>query len=311
MNPPDVPSDQIGHRLSDTERLKPFLQAVGSYREDLIYGVKEQIFHYTDLFGFQSIVSNHDLWLTHLRYSNDEEEMLHGNRVVDEVIAEELKIGPAADRAAFLESLTQRMKQQVDVYICCFCLQDDLLSQWRGYGANGSGVSVSLDPKEFYWVTGPDSPPGGLLRVWKVFYEEDRQRNIIKAFLDCGFGQPGAPEERVENTAAAIQFFIPTFKNQSFEKEHECRMIFTPAKDFKLDPKFRLRGGVLVPYFSLKDLRSLLGHIPDMPGQLPIRSVLLGPSVNKLLNKGSAKMMLKASGYGSTPVECSAIPFRG
>ncbi len=142
------------------------------------------------------------------------------------------KILPGA--AAFLERVKQKLEQQVDVYICCFCLKDDLLSQWRGYGANGSGVSMGIDPQEFEWLTGPDSPPGGLLRVWKVFYEEDRQREIIKELLHCGLGQPGTPEERAENTAAAIQFFVPTFKNASFHAEEECRMIFTPAAGFQI-----------------------------------------------------------------------------
>ena len=282
--------------------------AVGSYHPDLIYGVKEKLFHYTDLHGFQSIISNHDLWLTHLRYSNDEEEMLHGQRVVSDVIAQELKGKSSAKKTAFLEDVKQKLAQQVDVYICCFCLQDDLLSQWRGYGASGLGVSVCIDPKEFEWLTGPDSPPGGLLRIWKVFYEEDRQRKIIKDLLECGMVEPGTPKQRAENTAAAIQFFVPTFKNESFNGEQECRMIFTPAAGFQLPPKFRVRGGMLVPYFSLKDLRSLLSNAP---GQLPIRGVRLGPSVNKMLNKGSAEMMLKASAYCATSVDCSNIPFRG
>jgi len=308
VNGTELSSDQIGHRLSDTERLKPFLQAVGSYREDLIYGVKEQLFHYTDLLGFESIVSNHDLWLTHLRYSNDEEEMLHGQRIVSEVIADELKVGVPPDKAVFLEGVKEKLAQQVDVYICCFCLRDDLLSQWRGYGANGSGVSLCIDPKEFDWLTGPDSPPDGLLRIWKIFYEESRQRAIVKGLLECGIWQPGTPEERAANTAAAIQFFTPTFKNQSFHAEEECRMIFTPAAWFGLRPKFRVRRGMLVPYYSLKDLRTLLPHAPK---QLPISSVRLGPSVNKVLNKGSAEMMLKASEYGATSVDCSNIPFRG
>lgn len=282
--------------------------AVGSYRRDLIHGVEEKLFHYTDLNGFQGIISNHDLWLTHLRYSNDEEEMLHGQRIVSEVIAKELKTKSSPKRTAFLEAVKEKLAQQVDVYICCFCLKGDLLSQWRGYGASGSGVSVCIDPKEFRSLTGPDSPPGGLLRIWKVFYEEDRQRRIIRDLLKCGLVQTGTLEKRAGDTAAAIQFFVPTFKNQSFDGEEECRMIFTPASGFQLSPKFRVRSGMLVPYFSLKDLSSLLSHAP---GQLPIRSVRLGPSVHKVLNKGSAEMMLKASAYCATSVDCSAIPFRG
>jgi hypothetical protein len=302
-----ISSSEIGHRLSNTEQLKPFLMSVGSYQQDLIFGVKERLFHYTDLGGFQGIISGHDLWLTHLRYSNDEEEMLHGHRIVNEVLTDEINASATPDQRTFLEAVKQKLTQQVDVYICCFCLEDNLLSQWRAYGANGTGVSIGIDPTEFASLTGPDSPPGGLLRVWKVFYKEDLQKNIIKALLGAGQWQ-GTPQERAENTAAAIQFFLPTFKNEHFAGEEECRMIFTPQAGFKLSPKFRVGRGMLIPYFSLKDLRGLL---TQQLSELPIRSVLLGPSGNKLLNKGSAEMMLGAHNYATVSVDCSAIPFRG
>ena len=301
---------EIGHRLSNTEELKPFLIAVGSFQPDLIFGVTERLFHYTDLGGFQGIISGHDLWLTHLRYSNDEEELLHGHRVVSAVVTDEINSSTTPEARTFLEAVKQKLTQQVDVYICCFCLEDNLLSQWRAYGANGTGVSIGIDPTEFASLTGPDSPPGGLLRVWKVFYEEKRQKNIIKTLLREGQSptQPGTPQERAEKTAAAIQFFLPTFKNEHFAGEQECRMIFTPQAGFQLSPKFRVGRSMLVPYFSLKDLRGLL---TQQLNELPIRSVLLGPSGNKLLNKGSAEMMLRAYNYATVSVDCSAIPFRG
>jgi hypothetical protein len=33
-----------------------------------------------------------------------------------------------------------------DVYIACFSEKRDLLSQWRGYGANGEGYVIGIDP---------------------------------------------------------------------------------------------------------------------------------------------------------------------
>jgi hypothetical protein len=104
------------------------------------------------------------------------------------------------------------------------------------------GVSVGIDPTEFASLTGPDSPPGGLLRVWKVFYNEDQQRNIVRALLACGMSQRGTLEERAENTAAAIQFFVPTFKNENFAGEQECRMIFTPEAGIQAKSE--------IPYWS-------------------------------------------------------------
>jgi hypothetical protein len=302
-----IASEKIGHRLSNTEQLRPFLESVGSFHPDFIYGVTDRLFHYTDLGGFQGIIPNHDLWLTHLRYSNDDEEMLHGQRIVSEVIAEQANGTP--DKNAFLESVKEKLKQQVDVYICCFCLQDDLLSQWRGYGASGMGVSVGIDPAGFASLTGSDSPPGGLLRVWRVFYDENQQRNLTSLLLNCGMNLSGTSEDRAESTAAAIQFFVPTFKNKNFAGEQECRMIFTPGAGFNLSPRFRTGRGMIIPYFSLKDLRNTL--IQSVSELLPIRTVLLGPSGNKVLNKGSAEMMLKAHNYANVSVDFSLIPFRG
>ena len=59
----------------DPTALNEFLNFVGSYTVDLIYnpGDLTAIYHYTDLNGLKGIVDNHDLWLTHSRYSNDDE----------------------------------------------------------------------------------------------------------------------------------------------------------------------------------------------------------------------------------------------
>src|SRR5262245_49436662 len=71
--------------------LEAYLQHIQSYDPDLIFGVKpgEPLFHYTDLAGLHGIVKNRDLWLTHSRYSNDDEELVHGERAAREVIEQE------------------------------------------------------------------------------------------------------------------------------------------------------------------------------------------------------------------------------
>ena len=183
----------------DVNVLSEFLQHVQSYAPDLIYihgGQGQSLFHYTDLAGLQGIVQGHDLWLTHSRYSNDDEEMLHGQRTVQRVL-EERRAAAAGDpdRIAYLERLAALIKapSPEGVYICCFCQTDNVLSQRRGYGANGTGVSIQLDPNMFSYVTGPDSPHGGLMRVWKVFYESSRQSSIMESLIEigCCWNSPG------------------------------------------------------------------------------------------------------------------------
>ena len=195
------------------------------------------------------------------------------------------------------------------VYVTSFCLKDDLLSQWRGYGANGTGVCVELDPRRFDWVTGADSPHGGLMRFWKAFYATRTQQSIIGTTVDYGFSQQPPPsiDERAQRAAAAIRFFIPTFKNDGFAEEQECRLIFTPPPACVVRPKRRVTRGMLVPYYSLNELAA---GFPNTGGKLPIRGVRVGPSTNQKMNVESVRGLLVDSGY-DVPVSASKTPYRG
>lgn len=297
----------------DLSLLNSFLSSVQSFTEDLIYGPAQgqSLYHYTDLSGLQGIVQNHDLWLTHSRYSNDDEEITHGYRIVKEVIDRERATTTISDKTTYLDILAELVKNPTPegVYICCFCLEDNLLSQWRGYGANGTGVSVEFNPNEFAYITGPDSPHGGLMRLWKVFYETERQKFIIKAAIDFAFSNSTlqSVEECAQQAADAIQFFIPTFKNEDFSEERECRLIFTPSPNCRVQPQFRVSRGMLIPYYSL---RKLSGDSPS-PRQLPITGVRMGPSANKRLNMESAQMILTQANYTNVIVDSSNTPYRG
>ena len=158
------------------------------FTEDPIYAGRsaEFVYHYTDLNGMQGIVSANDLWLTHSRFSNDEEEMTLGQRRAREaVIAARQRPTRSTEWARYLERVEALLQQPAGqgVYISCFCRQDNLLSQWRTYGANGVGVSLKLNPAKFSFATGPDSPIGGLMRLWGVVYDRDKQRYLVNEVL--------------------------------------------------------------------------------------------------------------------------------
>jgi hypothetical protein len=296
----------------DFHSLTSFLISVKSYTEDLIFGPAQgqALYHYTDLSGLQGIIQNHDLWLTHSRYSNDDEEITHGYRIVKEVIDEERNNALPPERVAFLDSLAELVREPSPegVYICCFCLDDNLLSQWRGYGANGTGVSIRFDPAAFAYITGPDSPHGGLMRLWKVFYDTEKQKQIVKEAINYAFNdQSQAVDEKPRQAADAIQFFIPTFKNDGFSEEKECRLIFTPPPDCYVQPQLRVARGMLIPYYSM---RKLTGDLPNA-NPLPITGVRVGPSANKRLNVESAQMLLAHEGYMDVNVDSSTTPYRG
>jgi hypothetical protein len=294
----------------DIPVLSSFLESIGSYHVDLVLDPQNKLkggllrlYHYTDLYGLTGIIGNHDLWLTHSRYSNDDEEMTHGLSVVNAAIG---SVGDAkVHDPVYLEKLAWLVNEPEGVYICCFCEKDDLLSQWRGYAANGTGVSLQFSTREFSDVAGPDNLQG-LLRFWKVFYDPKTQTDIVLQAIKhyAPAANPGQALDVLARQAAdAIRFFIPTFKNAGFAEESECRLVFTPAPGTPIKPRFRVSRNMLVPYYSF---RELIGT--GLP-LLPIRQVRVGPSVQKRLNLESTRALLVQNGY-MVPVVSSGTPFR-
>lgn len=294
----------------DIEALREFLDNLGSFAgPELILESSRvsRLYHYTDLAGLNGILSTNDLWLTHLRFSNDDEEMTHGQNIVAQILKMRREQADPA-QATYLEIIEKILDEPLagGVYICCLCEKDNLLSQWRGYAANGTGVSIELAHQNFNFLTGPDCSHG-LLRLWNVFYREDQQRNIIGKAIDFAWLHQThlTVDKRAQNAADAIQFFIPTFKNHDFEEENEWRLIFTPRPDLQVKPRFRIARNMLVPYYSLQDL----GWSSTQP--LPITGLCIGPSVNKMLNVQSTQLLLKERNYTNIPVTVSKTPFRG
>jgi hypothetical protein len=295
--------------------LNGFLSAAGSAAgPDLILSPGKELYHYTSLPGLLGIIESRSLWLTHTLYLNDEEEMAHGDHVAAEAVAAALA-GSATDakKSAYLNQLNALLGRPTNegVYICCFCQRDNLLSQWRGYGANGAGVSLQFDSAGFAQWTGADCPHG-LMRFWKVFYKVETQRRIVDTAIAYSWNPYIDPVLCAQRAADAIQFFIPTFKNPGFEEEAEWRLIFTPNPICPIQPRFRVRGAMLVPYYPLGDLAQPPAPAPAaVPPQLPIGHVTVGPGAAKALNVESVRMLLSSYGYTGIPIEASDTPFRG
>jgi hypothetical protein len=292
--------------------LTGFLNSLESYSQDLVQHLRsgQKLCHYTSLEGAIGIISGGDLWLTNSRYSNDDEELNYGHRLVDAVLDElETEATANVPRLDWLRRLRSQVRNARgdQVYVCCFCEKDNLLSQWRGYAENGGGISVEFDPNGFTAVAGPDCSHG-LMRLWKVFYDREQQRKIIRDCVDYAYWPTGSEDDRSRFVVDALQFFMPTFKNGDFREEQERRLIFTPYPGAVPKPKFRTRRGLLVPYFSLRELSEPGGG----PGiKLPIRGVLIGPGLHRALNVESARMMLAKHDYSDVPVQASTTPYRG
>lgn len=142
-----------------------------------------------------------------------------------------------------------------------------------------------------------------------MFYPVETQERIITNILNHGYNlAEGSLQDRVWRSADAIEFLIPTLKNQAFHQEEESRLIFSPTAACSINPRFRVGRGMLIPYYSLRELAN---GFPENVGRLPITAVTVGPSVQRQLNVEGARMLLAQHGYANVEVRASSTPFRG
>ena len=115
------------------------------------------LYHYCSLNTFEIIAKNKTLRLSDITRSNDSMELRYAINLIDDSLEAAYKsettkfFRDKIDNEAFkrikerLISVLKNMSMSSTCYVLCFSQEPDLLSQWRGYAADGKGVSIGLD----------------------------------------------------------------------------------------------------------------------------------------------------------------------
>ena len=211
----------------------------------------------------------------------------------------------------------------LDTYV--FCLSelraddnDGLLSMWRGYGGNGSGIAWVINTGQFAAVQTSS------LILARVHYGSRNERIAWLATKVAQFSNLLLSEELGDddlNMATnalfeRIKLFALFSKHKGFEEEREWRVVYTPARDpggalqpyfgyfvgpRGVEPKLKLKlqpiSGVTAPVFSLDLITDRLILGPTLSSPLAVSAF------HKLLD-GTKHPGLKAR------LHASGIPFR-
>lgn len=98
------------------------------------------IYHYTTITGLIGIVTRRELWASDCRFLNDGTELSYARDLFFAEV-DKLKLEPLEDGGYFIAGRTSEYSR---LFIVCFCEDGDLLSQWRGYGAD-QGYALGFD----------------------------------------------------------------------------------------------------------------------------------------------------------------------
>ncbi len=277
--------------------------------EDLI------LYHYTTNNGLKGILQNCSIWFSHINYFIDPQEWRYGQEIVvtqlkkvREQESEKSIIKLLEDIQGAIEGYT---KVLFNIFIACFCKEDDLLSQWREYAANGGGYSLGIsfddDTKYSHYINDLSTESHPILR--KVIYDPDLQTNFVGRFLkiiinaakkECEISgktlsEIGGPVTlEATNTLSEI---IPCIKHPAFEKEEEWRLIQNLRPDHKVELlEFRERKGELIPYIETYIYRD------DTNPVFPIKSLRYGPSLDDERSKLSLQLLKNSCAKSASPI---------
>jgi hypothetical protein len=197
-----------------------------------------RLYHYTTLSGLLGITASHSLWASDVRYMNDASELSYAAELVSDVVTETLSevdnevLRPVLpDRPDFANAFEYGVRP----FVACFCEDEDLLSQWRGYRASETGYSLGMDLAAL--VAFEDLPPNTYLR--KVVYDSAQQRNAVRDVVEVWLQRAASLLEPERGLRAEHLFPYPAiwalqealtehhlcFKHPAFAEEREWRLI--------------------------------------------------------------------------------------
>lgn len=211
-------------------------------------------YQYRDFDSFWSIIKSDCFWATDARFSNDSEEQRFGTNIMHRVLPRDSSVPPNLN----------------EDYIVCFCREDDKLSQWRGYAAEG-GVSVGFDFNAAvpFHVIHKDQEAGPGLRssAYEVVFAQLGQVCYLRPkgpgesdedYRDYCTNRIGCAEEVKRKDSNAVEAALielkkcaPFIKHEGFKEEDEYRLVFR-NEDGRLSKCIRYRSadsnGIRRPY---------------------------------------------------------------
>ncbi len=191
------------------------------------------IYHYSDVDGFFNIIKSKKLWLSGPHNLNDHQEMHWALRKIRASLEQMTQEYPVEQINYLWEIISNN---RLTPFVCSLSSEGDLLSQWRAYARNGTGLAIGFS-KELCPNSGTlphhTAAVKNSITTMRVTYDDDEQDRTINAILRSAFSSISSDENWKTNNALIDAAFklnglAPSYKNKAFIEEAEWRIIHTP-----------------------------------------------------------------------------------
>jgi hypothetical protein len=282
----------------------------------------ELLYHYTGPDGLLGILNSGAFRLSHCQYLNDPEEVVAGSKLVDDTLAAvAANSGEESGQSWFARTAREQFRRSKlidhDIFVGSFSELGDDLSQWRAYGANGSGYSIGMRAQV------ANKPAHMVDDAWlvKCSYDWEQNRidieemvhwcaNVFVKYLEtyatqCKTFESAATElyEKISvPMLVAIAGRVIRHKSEHYKAEAEWRIYQVMAPDVRGVIRFRTSATGLIPFTEFRAL--------DGDDRSTIERIYVGPSADQNLRVAAAKRLVAELGI-DCQVEPSRIAYRG
>lgn len=285
------------------------------------------LYHYTSLAGLIGIITNKCIWASHCEFLNDSNEFMHALTFAKGYSGNIFMQDDYLAGFGWVVRDSLEKMQKHDVFVSSFSEKPDLLSQWRGYCPQGSGICIGFDEEKIIRFCKKHG-----YKLEKCTYDTKEQETVIFSYLmECmdKFPKPqltraefdaldarGQVEQELEyralvesgmhkeqaDTAVAefcerINHSAPLMKDYGFYEESEWRIIcINPSAQ----NEFRHSSSHVIPFIRLP----LLDEFIDS-----IKEIIIGPNPEKYRCKSSIEHLIKSNGLRDIDIKFSKLPF--
>lgn len=273
-----------------------------------------QLYHYTTMSAFLSIMKSSSIWATDCRYLNDTKELSYGVSFVASRLEESIKRYDDADVVSLLEIVRNSfspLSYELKVYCASFSAEDDDINQWRGYGSGTGGICLQMD------VRPPTCHDNGT-RLLQVIYETNEQSQLVDGaidrIVDLYRSMPEDLDHLYAKSECCMAFrevclpLVLRFKSPHWRSEKEWRLIIvTDHMSPAMPLKHRIGQMGIIPYLEIP-IRREFGADNQ---KLPVDKIIIGPHYYSDAIKQSVIEFIRHSDitprYG---IHVSTIPLR-
>jgi hypothetical protein len=272
----------------------------GNFRDHLKRQRSDPLFHYTDQHGLLGILGSGAIHATKVQYMNDAKEF----QLAIDLLQEFLRTQPEPEAEPQKQKFSDLKKigfgiAHINLFVACFCGTQDLLSQWRGYGAKASRYSIGFHPSHLY-----ASAFNAGFHLGAAIYDRAQQWAIVAEIVDLCLKDDECTAADAERAICEVGAF---FKHETFREEQEWRLVSPILEISHPSVGFRPGKSMVTPYASFPlDFTS--------PGL--VSEICVGPCPHEKLAQSAITMLLMkhdislTADYRVPPVYNSKIPFR-